>query len=89
MASNSSLYTPQLSTSSSVNMAAVPLALALNSSVLGLKYLIRSDFISNIKLDEFKNVKDDLCSNIKYLWKWFECKYFNVLTILEAKFKIL
>jgi len=84
MSSNTSLYTPQISTSSSVIISAVPLALALNS-IMGLKSLIRSDFMSNLKLDEFKKVEDDVYSNIKYLWKWFECKYFYAFKIFEKK----
>jgi len=78
--SNSSIFNPQLATSSSVNMSAVPLALVL-STVKGVKSIIRSDFMSNLKLDEFKNADDDVSSNISYLWKWFECKYFCVLKI--------
>jgi hypothetical protein len=61
-------------------MSAVPLALVL-STVKGVKSIIRSDFMSNLKLDEFKNVDDDVSSNISYLWKWFECKYFFILKI--------
>ena len=69
--STSSFNTPQLASSPLLNMTALPLALALSKS-LGLTSLIRSDFLSNTRLDEFKNIDQDTVS-IKYLWQWFEC----------------
>ena len=65
--SNSSMYNAQITSSSFFNVTAVNLALAL-SSCTSLKYLVRSDFLANLKTTEH-----DTFSTIKYLWQWFDC----------------
>ena len=57
------------------NNMTTQLSLALNSAC-GLSTLIRSDFIYNTKTCSISNRNTELSSNTKYLWQWFECKYF-------------